>query len=173
MSKSLSISKKKAAKAAKKGADFTTKNALPIIKAAGIITAMWAGYKAITGIASLIKGFGSDPTAGGGNPDFDGTKIPDGATINPNLAQTKAAAIFNAMRYPGTDVTKIINSLTGMNSIDYALISQAFGKPKYAAPLGTHLPYGVWPALNITEWLHSELDENDLNRLRQVMPGVI
>ena len=168
------LDKKKAIDKASQGVDFATNNAVPIFKLVGAGIAVWLGYRAIAGLSNAIKDFAGDPNAGGGNPSTTGgTTVPSGATITTNLAATKAAALFNAMRYPGTDVQKILNTLNGMRSIDFAMISQEFGKPKYATIGGVYAPIGLWPALNLTEWLHEELNENSLQRLRQVMPGVI
>ena len=174
MAKALKINKEKVKKAGKKAAVVAAVNWQPILIGAAVLVGGVLIYKTVKGISNVADQFGVDPEVGGGNPSTTGgNTIPNNGTITRNLASTKAAALFNAMRYPGTDETKILNILNGMTPTDYALISQEFGNPKYNTTMGIYMPYGFWPALNITEWLHEELNENNLQELRLIMPGVL
>lgn len=116
--------------------------------------------------------FGNNPTDGGGNPNPNSpTTRPYGATITKNQAQTIAAGLHQAMVvWYGTDHKKIYELLSGKNAKDYAMISEAFGQPRYDDMGDAWWPF---PKKNLTYWIHSELNNRELAHLKSIMPGVL
>lgn len=171
MAKAIKISKKKASKAVKDTADFATDNWQPLLILLGIGVGLYAVTK-IVGTVSDGFNLGDAPGAGGGtiNP-YGGNTIPSGATITANQAQFIAAGLKQAMANGwGTDEDAIFNLLRGKNVKDFALISTAFGSPRYDGNGEAFFPF---PATNLSNWLTSELNDNEINQLKLIMPGVL
>lgn len=138
------------------------------------------GIAAVLGIYFVSKmvskatdiNLGNDPNAGGGNQNTTGGNTkPFGATITTNQAQSIAAALHQAMVvFNGTDENRIYSLLKGKNAKDYALISEAFGNPRYDDFGDAFWPF---PQKKLGYWLYSELNDNEILKLKQVMPGVL
>ncbi len=136
----------------------------------GALLTLYLLPKAIRNVKEALD-FGKDPNAGGGNPDPNAsTTIPKGASITKNQAQNIAAALHQAMVvWNGTDEDKIFQLLKGKNQKDYAMISQAFSKPRYDDFGDAYWPFPQQP---LSYWLNSELNDKELIKLGEVIPGV-
>jgi hypothetical protein len=165
------VTKEKASKALKNTADFTTDNLKPILIVGGIAIAAYLVYKVVTKVGNGIPDLGNHDGAGGGNPSTTGgNSVPYGATITPNQAQAIASGLYEATMQWGTDEQKIFSLLTGKTAKDYALISEAFGKPRYDGVAEAYWPF---PERNLTYILNSELSASDFIKLKSLMPGVL
>lgn len=98
-----------------------------------------------------------------------GDNIQDYITISHTEAQNRAVMLLEAMDGAGTDFTRVKNALTGINFADYTLIADKFGTPRY---FGTG--QAPWPApeRNLSYWIVSEVDNDELAELRTLLPGV-
>ena len=145
-------------------------------------TAMYVGVGivALLGIYAVSKlafkvgdiDFGNDPNAGGGNLNPDqGNNVPSGSTITKNQAQIIAAGLHQAMVIlTGTDEERIFQLLAGKTPRDFAMISEAFGQPRYDDFGDAFWPF---PKKSLSYWLNSELNEQEMARLKMLMPGVL
>jgi hypothetical protein len=169
MNKKLNISKKKASKAVNDSADFATDNWKPLLILLGIGVGVYAVSK-ITSNA-LEFNFGDPDGSTGGSQTNTGTNTPFGASITQNQAQNIAAALYTAMNYQfGTNEERIFSELEGKNGRDYSMISNAFGTPRYDGFAMAPWPF---PERSLTHWLNTELTQNEINKLKQLMPGVL
>ncbi len=160
----------KAATIAKKGAKAAVTNWKPILSVLGIGFAAFIAYKVATTITSGIDDWnpGNDPGSGG-----SGNQNPGGGstTITTNQAQNIAAGLLAAMANGwGTDEDRIYNLLKGRSPQDFALISNAFGTPRYDGNGEAYFPF---PETPLAHWLHSELNQEEMNHLKSIMPGVL
>ena len=164
--------KNKAAKAAKNVGSAAANNWLPIAQLGILSIGGYLLYKTFSGIHNVAADISKpDQDAGSSqstNPSSN--TVPSGATITPNQAQIAASHLLNAMNRFGTDTQLIYNVLRGKTPVDYALIHQAFGEERY-----TGVAKGPWPNpyRNLNYWLQSELDQNEWNELKRLMPGVL
>lgn len=165
--------KDKIVKAGKKAATVAATNWQPILIGVAVLTGGYLLYKTFKGISNID--LGTDPNAGGGgtqNTNPNSNTPPTGATITPNQAKNKAGLLLTAFNDPfGTDEEAVFNVLRGMNRYDFALISNAFGTPRY---FGNGEAY-TWPfpKLTLAQWIAEELNTNELNHLKQIMPNVL
>ena len=164
------ITAAKVDKGIKTGSKIAKDNTKELAILALTIAGIYLLYKSVNKAVDNIPTIGNKPGDGGGTVTMNGNTNPPGATITPNQAQTIAAGLHAAMVvWNGTDEQRIFSLLDGKNPIDYVMISNAFGKPKYDDFGDAYFPF---PAQNLTYWLNSELDESEMQHLKQIMPGV-
>lgn len=141
----------------------------PIVIIGGTIIAVVA---TVIVLKSLKKGtdgifsFGSKQT---GASDFseqavDGSKT----TITQNQAKNYAEQLFNAMKLrgltTGTDKAIIRQIFTKLNSDDFKMVYNAFGRRSYdgnGSPSYIYGWLGIYDDLDLVEWLNKELDVLD------------
>jgi hypothetical protein len=166
---------KQAEKVIKKTADFTKNNTKDLAIVALLIGGAYLLYRSVKNAANiadnLIPTIGNNPGDGGGNVNPTGNTPPnDGGTITPNQAQAIAAGLHQAMVIlTGTDEARIFALLDGKNPVDFVKISNAFGSPRYDGFADAYWPFAKH---NLTYWIQSELNDQELNHLQQIMPGV-
>ena len=87
-------------------------------------------------------------------------------------AKQKAGALYEAMRYSGTDEQTIFEQLSGVTQKQFGLISQAFGLRSYNTWIGnTSAVIGqTLPKLSLKTWLKEELSDEDYKLLRKKFP---
>lgn len=108
----------------------------------------------------------NDPNLDASNTDVSGIDLEP--TISDLEAQNRAIALLEAMDRFGTDFTRVKASLTGINHADYVLISEKFGKPRYDG-MGS----SFWaPKRNLSYWIVAELDNSELDQIRNLLPGL-
>lgn len=161
----------------KKVIDYTKNNYLGILITGGVVLALYLATKVTSGVSDAVEDVldfnpGNEEGAGGSAPlAEDGDVKPIGATITPNQAKIIAGTLYEAMVvWNGTDEGKIYQALAGKNQIDFTMISNAFGEPRYD---GMGEAFWPFPKRNLTFWLNSELKEAEMQQLKIVMPGVL
>lgn len=166
------IATKSIKNAASKTAGYAKDNTQTLIILAALALGVYAVWQIKKGIDKAGEIGGGILNPGSGSPG--GTTTPGGSggsqtTITPNQASAIARVLLTAMDGFGTDTEEIYNALRGKTPADYHLISEAFGTPRYDGA-----GEGIWPApeRNLTDWITRELDSSEMNKLRQVIPGV-
>lgn len=162
MAKSIKINKDELTK----NVNVISSNWKTILTVSGVIAGVYLIYKTTTSLKDALPNFNDDPNAGGGNLDPSNTDVPYGATITKNQAEAIAAGLFEAMDRMGTDEAKIFSLLQGKNGVDYAMISKAFGTPRYNG--FTSAAY-LYPKRNLTYWLSSELSSYEFEKLKKLI----
>ena len=116
-------------------------------------------------------GYEVDPTGNGGvtNPgNGTSTSVFDPAKI--------ANALYEAMRYPGTDDEEIISVLRTVSQAQFGQVVQKFGARQYNATMGNQMNYNPFtqlPFKNLAFWLKNELTTQDYNLLRLKYPNYL
>ena len=105
---------------------------------------------------------------GGGGGDVNGIDL-GSLTINEVQAQFKATQLMDSMDRVGTNFDKIKSALRNINKADFVLIAQKFGTPRYNLVGSAPWP---WPKRNLLEWLSLELDDDEVNELKNINPDV-
>ncbi|WP_291866657.1 hypothetical protein [Maribacter sp.] len=128
------------------------------------------GLLSVFAVYQITKYLKPDTSSGGGNLDKS-NRVPYGATISENQAEVIAAALHQAMVvWNGTNENRIYELLTGKNKKDFSMISNSFGKPRYDDFGDAYFPF---PKKSLSYWLYSELEDDEILKLKQVMPNVI
>jgi len=163
-------------KAAGKAANYVGENPKTVLYVGLGIVGLIVAYKFIKGFNAVTDVFVDDPNNGGGNigdisnPD----QTPTGATINVIQAQTAASTILSAVDGLGglneDEYMTIENVLRGKTPKDFQLISNAFGTPKRSPLTGEESFWFFGEALNLSQWLSIELDQEQKARLKQAAP---
>lgn len=166
---------KKAGPAAKKIND-DTKGALSWVLVGGAVVGVYFLYKLVSAggkvgdlvgsVADTASSIFDGVTNNIENPE-DATNTP--LTISNATAKAKASILYESMASAGTDFPRIKGTLTGVTKADFVLISNEFGTPRYGG-----FGASTWPApqRNLVYWLATELDNNELNQIRQMIPGL-
>ncbi|RRO19680.1 hypothetical protein [Flavobacteriaceae bacterium 14752] len=106
---------------------------------------------------------------GGGSGAITGSSDLGNITITEVQAQSKASQLMEAMDRLGTDFDRIKNVLNGITPADFVLIADKFGLVRYNLTGRAFWPY---PERNLLEWLALELNEDEMNELRQLHPKI-
>ncbi|MFV9549664.1 hypothetical protein [Algibacter sp. PT7-4] len=90
-------------------------------------------------------------------------------TITDLEAQNRANVLLEAMDGFGTDFERVKMALSNITVADYGMIAIKFGTPRYDGA-----GEGMWPASkrNLSYWIAAELDNNELQQIRMVLPGI-
>ena len=152
------------------------RNPMTILYVGVGISAIVGIYLSYNAISKATDGIGNDPKAGGGNVNpNNANQVVIGATITKSQAETGASIIRTAFRSIGQmtneefDILK--NVLRGKNAVDYALLSDAFGKPA-RSPTGNEVPWWFGEKMNLSQWISVEAKDWQLAQLRQMLPNV-
>ena len=132
----------------------------------------------IIGVSVVVFGLGiyflTKPNKNGKSILSGGGYIDEGDsnTIPVFSAKQKANALYEAMRYAGTDEQTIFEELSGVTQKQFGLISSAFGLRSYNSWLGntTGVIGQTLPKLSLKMWLKEELSEEDYKLLRKKFP---
>lgn len=88
------------------------------------------------------------------------------STLTSADAKAYADILHAAMNQYGTDEDMIFQSLSGLNGEDYKAIFNAFGMRHYDVEFGLNL-MGSWgEKYNLSTWLTNELNESELQVLK-------
>ncbi len=132
----------------------------------------------IIGVSVVVFGLGvsflTKPNKNGKSILGNGGYIDEGdnSTIPVFSAKQKANALYEAMRYSGTDEQTIFEELSGVTQKQFGLISGAFGLRSYNSWLGntTGVIGQTLPKLSLKMWLKEELSDEDYKLLRKKFP---
>jgi len=94
----------------------------------------------------------------GTNPNYPAANVSDGQ------AAARAAAMYEAMYGFGANAELVGEQLAGLNYNGWVKVYNAFGNKKGANILGDEM--------TLVEWLNDQFDEDQLQELRFVLPGV-
>lgn len=166
--------KNKAKDTTEKVGDFISENGTTLLVVAAVGVGGYLLYRLAANAGNLVNNVGQaldgddGSKAGEMNPGgFGGSKT----TITPNQASNIAAQLMVAFNYIwGTDLDAVFNLLGGLTPADYALVSNAFGKPRYN---GIEISTWPFPKATLSEVLAMELSTSEMKHLRQIMPGVL
>lgn len=100
------------------------------------------------------------------NPNFPAS------TLTNFEAQKAADTLYNAMKNFGTNEALIFSVLEGKTQNDFVKISNAFGVRKLNTTTGEHAEF-IGEDLGLYEWLRSELNHTDLQKINAIAPGLI
>lgn len=173
-----------------KTGDFLVQNKKSIFIVATAVVVVGVVYAVTKGATGAISGFFKSGKQTGAS-DFKSLAIdPSKTSINEEQANNYANQLYNAMNggwspihpivgvFTGTNKTAIENVFKKLNSEDYKMVYNAFGRKSYNRILGTTNELtGVtrqFENLDLTEWLISELDFLDFslkNKLRPIITG--
>lgn len=162
---------KKAEKTTGKIVDFVDANYQTILVVLAVSVGGYLIYRSVKGINDVSKKVGDEISFDGTGEGGAGTQTPINGqtTITENQASVIAALLLSAMDGFGTDEDSIYDALAGKTPADYAMISNAFGTPRYDGAGHSHWPF---PKRNLTEWLTRELNQSEIEHLANLMPGV-
>jgi len=85
-------------------------------------------------------------------------------SISEGQAQTRANALYEAMRGPGSNFNTVIQNLSGLNYNGWVRLYNAFGKRETAIPFTD--------PMTLEEFLLSEFSGSDLAQIRFLVPAV-
>lgn len=86
-------------------------------------------------------------------------------SITEGQAQTRANALYEAMRGVGANFNTVITNLSGLNYNGWVRLYNAFGKRKPSVPFSDDM--------DLVEWLLSEFSGSELAQIRFLLPGVL
>ncbi|MFC4219023.1 hypothetical protein [Flagellimonas marina] len=142
------------------------------------VASLFLLYKVGRTAGNALDSIKDDPNAGGGNFDNGNpSEVKDGATITLAQAQTSAAILLEAMHTIGgvsrSEFERIKNVFKGRTIQDYVLMSKAFGEPRRSIITGESSVLVLGGVkMNLSQWLAKELDDEQIDELSLVIPGV-
>ncbi|MFN3941491.1 MAG: hypothetical protein ACK4K1_02500 [Flavobacterium sp.] len=86
------------------------------------------------------------------------------ANVTMGQAQTRAEAIYTAMKGFGANFNGVATNLQGLNYNGWVRVYNAFGKRKGANPLAE--------SIDLVAWLNDQFNKNELNLLRTLVGSV-
>lgn len=86
------------------------------------------------------------------------------ANVTLGQAQTRAEAIYTAMRGIGADFESVATNLQGLNYNGWVRVYNAFGKRKGANPLSN--------PLDLVGWINDQFSNQEINLLRTLVGSV-
>ena len=170
---------KKFASGVKATGEILANNKKPILIIGASIAVVFIGISIVRGVS---KGFGSIFDVGGkfkGSGDFtqqpvDSTRL----TISQTMAKNFAEQLYEAMRYGGpiygTDKAAIEAVFNKLNSEDFKMVYNAFGRRSYShtgvTPSKIEVFLGFYSDLDLVQWLVNELDGFDSALKNKIRP---
>jgi hypothetical protein len=95
-----------------------------------------------------------------------------GATFSNAKAQESSEALYVAMHTYGTDEEKIYFILKDISSSNFNKIYNHFGKKLYQQESGIDGVPFIDTKLDLMGWLHSELNQSELDHLAKIAPKI-
>lgn len=87
----------------------------------------------------------------------------DPANISDGQASAKASALYEAMYGPGANFDQVRDAIAGLNHNGWIKVYNAFGHQKPALPFAD--------PMTLDEWIVDQFDNDDLAKLRFVLPN--
>lgn len=174
MSKKKSTKPSKAEKTAKKAVTVAAANPTLVIGAIAIPIAVYLVYKVVKKINNVGI---NNPDLGSGSSDNLYDPSPKTlSTYQANLIASSVYSIINKTCLTNSCLDKMLDdALAALSPIksnsDYALVSEAFGKPRFDGYAEAWFPF---PQRNMTYWLQTKFRTRPekYNKLKELIPGI-
>lgn len=156
-------------------------NKKPLLYIGAAVAVVFVGYSIVKG---MTKGIGSIFNPGGklkGAGNFSDQPIDEQRlSISPAMAKNYAEQFYEAMRYGGpiygTDKAVIEQIFKKLNSEDFKLVYNAFGRRSYThtgvTPSKLELFLGLYSDIDLVQWLVNELDGFDSALKNKIRPTI-